>query len=197
MNPPRQYLMSTRADAVASTRERIVAAATSLFIEQAYEDVTLAAIAAAAGVSHQTVLNHFESKEGVVLGVAEALKGQTVTARHAAKPGDVAAAVGALVGEYEWMGDANVRWAVTADRFEGLAAILDDARVGHQDWIVAMFGDDMPTSPVARRRAVLALHAVTDVYTWKLLRRDLGQSRKETEKIMAGLVVGVLKGNGS
>ena len=42
-------------------------------LERAFEDVTLAAIASAAGVSHQTVLNHFESKEGVVLAVAEIL----------------------------------------------------------------------------------------------------------------------------
>ena len=40
-------------------------------------------------------------------------------------------------------------------------------------WLVAMFGDRLPTTPAARRRAVHALHAATDVYTWKLLRRDL------------------------
>ena len=194
MKTPRPYQMTARADAVATTKERIVEAATALFLEHAYEDVTLAAIASASGVSHQTVLNHFESKEGVVLGVAEALKGRTTTARHAATPGDVAGAVRALVGEYEWMGDANVRWAVSADRFEGLGAILDDARAGHQAWLEAMFGDQMPATPAARRRAVLALHAATDVYTWKLLRRDLGLSRRETEKTIADLVVGILEG---
>ena len=40
-----------------------------------------------------------------------------------------------------------------------------------------------------------ALHAATDVYTWKLLRRDLGLSRAETERTMVGLVNGVLSGN--
>ena len=57
-----------------------------------------------------------------------------------------------------------------------------------------MFGDRLPTTPAARKRAVHALHAATDVYVWKLLRRDLGLSRTETEKTMADLVVGVLKG---
>ena len=57
-----------------------------------------------------------------------------------------------------------------------------------------MFGDRLPTTPAARKRAVHALHAATDVYTWKLLRRDLGLSRTETEKTMADLVVGVLEG---
>jgi hypothetical protein len=57
-----------------------------------------------------------------------------------------------------------------------------------------MFGEALPTSRVARRRAVHALHAATDVYTWKLFRRDLRLSRAETEKLMADLVVGVLEG---
>lgn len=42
------------------------------------------------------------------------------------------------------------------------------------------FGDALPPAAVARRRAIHALHAATDVYTWKLLRRDVGLSRKET-----------------
>lgn len=57
-----------------------------------------------------------------------------------------------------------------------------------------MFDDRLPTTPAVRQRAIRALHAATDVYTWKLLRRDLGLSRTETEKTMADLVVGVLEG---
>ena len=37
-----------------------------------------------------------------------------------------------------------------------------------------------------------ALHAATDVYTWKLLRRDLGLSRAETEKTIVRIVEGLL-----
>ena len=68
MKSTRSYTMNTRADAVADTRDRIIRSAIGLLLESWYDDVTLAAIAAAAGVSHQTVLNHFESKEGVALG---------------------------------------------------------------------------------------------------------------------------------
>ena len=186
--------MGARADGAAATRERIARTACELFLERAYEDVTLAAIASAAGVSHQTVLNHFESKEGVTVAVAELIGEETTAARFAAAPGDVAAAVAALVGDYERIGDANFRWAATADRFERLAALLDEARSGHQRWLVVMFGDRLPTTPAARRRAVHALHAATDVYTWKLLRRDLRLSRPETERIIADLVVGLLEG---
>jgi AcrR family transcriptional regulator len=194
MKANRTYQMGARAEAVEATRERIARAAAELFTEQAFEDVTLAAIAKAAGVSHQTVLNHYGSKEGVVLGVAEVLGEETMSARSTADPGDVPGAVRALVGEYERMGDANFRWAASADRSGDLASVLDAARAGHQAWLVHMFGEALPSSRVARRRAVQALHAATDVYTWKLFRRDLRLSRAETEKLMADLVVGVLEG---
>jgi AcrR family transcriptional regulator len=192
MNTKRSYSMTSRSDAAAATRDRIAQAARTLFLEHAYEDVTLAAIAKAAGVSHQTVLNHFESKEGVVLGVAELLQAETRSVRDAT-PGDVVGAVRALVGDYEQMGDANFRWAAS-DRFANMNELLDGARRSHQDWLVRMFGDRLPTTPAARRRAVHALHVATDVYSWKLLRRDLGLSRAETEKTMVDLVVGLLEG---
>jgi AcrR family transcriptional regulator len=194
MKPARQYTMGARATKVAQTRERIARAAMGLFFEEAFEDVTLVRIAEAAGVSHQTVLNHFESKEGVVLGVVEIMRDETMGARYEARPGDVPSAVRALVGEYERIGDANVRWAATSERLGDLAALLDDARASHQAWLVDMFGERLPRTPAARRRAVHALHAATDAYTWKLLRRDLRLSRTETEKTMADLVVGVLEG---
>ena len=57
-----------------------------------------------------------------------------------------------------------------------------------------MFGDRLPTAASARRHAICALHAATDVYTWKLLRRDLKRTRTETEKTIVDLVAGVLKG---
>ena len=194
MKTARTYQMGARADAMAATRERITRGAAALLFDRALEDVTLAAIAESAGVSHQTVLNHFGSKEGVVLGVVEVLKQETMSARYDAVPGDVTGAVRALVGEYERMGDANFRWAASSDRLGDLASLLDEARASHQAWLVAMFGDALPTSRAARRRAVEALHAATDVYTWKLLRRDMGLSRVETEKRIADLVAGVLRG---
>ena len=194
MKTTRTYTMSTRADGAAATKERIARAAYALFLERSYEEVTLTEIAKAAGVSHQTVLNHFESKEGVVFGVADIAREETMSSRYRATPGDVGGALRALVGEYERIGDANFRWAASAERLANLAALLDDARQGHQRWLIDMFGDRLPTTPAARRRAVNALHAATDAYTWKLLRRDLGLSRPETEKIMADLVVGVLEG---
>ena len=194
MKSRRSYDMTTRAEGASSTRDRIVRAGADLLMEQRFEDVTLAAIARAAGVSHQTVLNHFGTKEGVAGAAADVIREETEDLRASAVPGDLRDAVRIVVDQYEHSGDSNARWAMSAERLGSLASRLEDARASHQRWLAWVFAGELPAEESARRRAVNALHAATDVYTWKLLRRDLGLSRRETENTMADLVAGVLKG---
>jgi AcrR family transcriptional regulator len=186
--------MGARAAEVATTRERIAGVMLRLALEQPFEQITLMQIAEAAGVSHQTVLNHFESKEGVAAAAADILARETREARAKARPGDQSGAIAILVGEYERIGDANVRWVMASQQLGALASRLDEARAAHQAWLERVFADRLPTAtaPVARRRVLLALHAATDVYTWKLLRRDLRLSREETERIIGDLVEGTV-----
>jgi AcrR family transcriptional regulator len=197
MKSERAYTMSNRADAVASTKERIATAALELLMERRYDDVTLADIASAAGVSHQTVLNHFESKEGVAFAAAELVVESTDSARSGAEVGDTVGAVHLLVADYERMGDANVRWAMDVERLGSLAPFIDAARRSHRAWLENVFAPDMPAAGKERRRLLNALHAATDVYTWKLLRRDLGVTRPETERTMVRLVNGALGRTGA
>ncbi|HEU4689568.1 MAG TPA: TetR family transcriptional regulator, partial [Vicinamibacterales bacterium] len=65
-----RYTMRARADGVVVTRDRIARAMLKLALAQPYEEITLQAIAQASDVSHQTVLNHFASKEGVAFAAA-------------------------------------------------------------------------------------------------------------------------------
>ncbi len=61
--------------------------------------------------------------------------------------------------------------------------LIDEGRASHQH--LARRDVRRPTAVLGAElaeRAVNALHAATDVYTWKLLRRDLGLSRAETER---------------
>jgi AcrR family transcriptional regulator len=51
----------------ARTRARIAEIATELFLERGFDDVTVAEVAAAAGVSKVTVFAHFERKEDLLL----------------------------------------------------------------------------------------------------------------------------------
>jgi len=192
MKSARSYAMTSRADAVASTKERIATAALELLMERRFDDVTLTDIATAAGVSHQTVLNHFESKEGVAFAAADLVVASTNDARSGVTPGDTVGAVRRLVADYEQMGDANARWAMDVEHLGSLAPLIEQARDSHRAWLEAAFEPYLPAEAKARRRVVNALHAATDVYTWKLLRRDLGVTRAETERTMVRLVDGTL-----
>jgi AcrR family transcriptional regulator len=192
MNTQRPYSMTRRAEQASSTADRIAEAAVELFMNQRFADVTLAAIAGAAGVSHQTVLNHFESKEGVAYAVAERVSDATDDARADPPVGDPAAAVAILIDDYERMGDANVRWAMDAAQLGSLTSFLERARRSHRAWLATAFQDRLPTAPDDRDLVLTALYAATDVYTWKLLRRDLERSRDDTERIVLHLVHGAL-----
>ncbi len=180
----RPYTMKVRAEAVEATRERIARAAMARFLAQLYDDVTIAAVATDAGVSAQTVLNHFESKEGLFTAAAARFSADLAGAREQSRPQDAAYAVASLMDQFEASGDGNVRLALLDERIPAVKAALDDGRSFHQQFLADVFADRLPRTAEARRRALAALHAATDVYTWKLLRRDLGLGRGAAQQVM-------------
>jgi AcrR family transcriptional regulator len=67
----RRYNAPRRREAAQATRRAIVAAAVSLFVERGYAATTMAAIAAAAGVSHETVYATFGPKPALFRHLVE------------------------------------------------------------------------------------------------------------------------------
>lgn len=191
---PRQYRMQARQASVDQTRERILEAAAALWLEDSYDDVTLDAVAARAGVTRQTVIRHFGSKEGLVEGVA-AWAAPREAAERRAEPGDVDGAVAALVGRYEVMGIANLRMLQLEDRIDTIARMLDVGRTAHRAWLAEVFDPLLPRAGTKAWSSKLdALHAATDVTAWKLLRHDLRRTERQTVAVMRKLVEGVLGG---
>jgi AcrR family transcriptional regulator len=187
------YRMRARADAVEATRGRLIQSALAAFSARLYDDVTIASVARDAGVSHQTLLNHFGSKEGLYSAAVEVAAERIGDTRAGAIPGNAASIVGALIDQYEQHGDANARAAALDERIPAVAAMLVRARAYHQQWLAEMFADHLPAAGARRRDALAALHAATDVYTWKLLRRDLGLSRRATSDTMTRIVTALLR----
>lgn len=189
----RAYDMTNRGQAAGGTRRRIAEAALVLFMERDYDDVSLNEIARAAGVSHQTVLNHCESKAGVLLAAGEVFSEQISDLEADAVPGDVASVVHTTCARYEVLGDANARWAAMSTRAPEVAEGLARGRLAFQAWLEEVLGERLPADDEdERRRVLLGLHAALDVFTWKLLRRDLGLSIEQTEVQLTDLVRGVL-----
>jgi AcrR family transcriptional regulator len=191
----RPYRMVARAQKREQTRRSIVAAMKEAMMSTAYPSIRVADVASAAGVSSQTVHQHFESKEGLFMAAAQEVGQEILAARSGHAPRDVPAVVRSLVGEYERYGDANWSLLLLEQESEPVAAALRLGRAGHRAWLEECFSAVLPTEPRGRRRALDGLYAATDVGTWKLLRRDLGLSPARTRAAMELLVRGALAGD--
>jgi AcrR family transcriptional regulator len=184
MNSSRTYNMDARRAAAEATRERILAAARDAFLHRWYDEVTIGSIAGEAGVSGQTVLNHFGDKEGVFIAAAERFQTEVRSVRWNATPGDVGSVVAALIEDYEVTGDGVIRALASEERVPSLRPLLAQGRAGHRQWVEDMF----PRRP----DLVLELILATDVYAWKLLRRDQGLSREATHESICRTVNALL-----
>lgn len=182
--------MATRTAAADLTRARVVEAASQLFAAEHFEDVTLRRIALAAGVAVQTVVNHFETKDGVFAAVVERFSSEISERRDHTVPGDVPGAVAALVDDYEVTGDPTLRTLAIEDRVAAVRPALERGRASHRAWVERMFPAALEAlEPPERTRRIAQLVAVTDVFTWRLLRRDQRLPRAETTLAMTELVL--------
>lgn len=185
----RPYRQKARAEAAEQTRLAILQAAVSLWREQEWDEVTLSSIAARAGVTVQTVLRRFGSKEGVV----DACLGERVTdvgeLRDRARTGDVRSALDVLLEHYERDGEAVLRTLNVEGRSAAARRIAEHGRAEHRAWCERVFSPYLPSPRAKRRRARLdAFVAATDIYLWKLLRHDLGRTQQETRDAVAALL---------
>lgn len=182
--------MSARAASAAATRDRIIDAAQAAFMAKWYDDVTIRGIAADAGVAVQTVLNHFPTKEALYAAATERLASSIEAVRFAVEPGDVGAAIRVLVEDYERTGDSTMRKLAVEERVPAVQPWIALGRKGHESWVERTFPEALRGLRGARRtRRRAQLVVATDVYTWKLLRRDKCLSRTETVTAMCELVL--------
>jgi AcrR family transcriptional regulator len=184
----RGYRMTERAEAVAETRRRIVEAA----LEIGDPRVPIASVAERADVSQRTILRHFDGRAGLFAAVLQAGIEQVEEERFGIPAGDVDAAVASLVAHYESRGDRVIARLAAEGSDERIDEILDTGRRMHRRWVEEKLGP-LLEEVVGReeRRRLAQLVAVTDVYTWKLLRRDSGLSVGETREAIAELIRGV------
>lgn len=181
--------MSTRAAAAEMTRERIIEAACEAFTASWYDDVTLRGIAADAGVALQTVANHFGTKEELFAAASERTAADIHRARWEVVPGDLEGAITTLVDDYDRNGDATMRILAVEERVPVVVPVIELGRRGHERWVEHVFAAALAgRRGEARTRRLAQLVVATDVYTWKLLRRDKGLDREQTITAMRELV---------
>lgn len=188
----RPYRQRARAEGASRTRESILDAMVSLGMERATVNVSLADVAERAGVSVQTVLRHFGTRDGLF---DEALRhgAARIAAERRPPSRDVRAAISTLFDHYELRGDGVIRLLAQEAFDERVAQVTENGRRTHREWvsqvIAAATEEDVPVSDALVDQVVV----VTDVYAWKLLRRDRGLARDEAEDRVRGMVEAMLR----
>jgi AcrR family transcriptional regulator len=181
--------MQARARSTEATREAILDAVEAAFEELFYDEITLDAIAERAGVSVQTILRHFESKDRLFVTSMLHVGNKMGADRGLVPVGDVKGIVDDLVDHYEKYGNRVLRMLAQEDREPNLRQVADLGRVFHSQWCEGAFAPGLKGLRGAKRERRLAQFVTcTDIYTWKLLRRDRGLSLKETKLAMRELI---------
>lgn len=187
----RTYTQVARRESEQRTRARLLDAATRVFFEEDWIGTSLERIATEAGVSKQTLLRHFGSREGLGRAAFERERATVVAQRAAAPVGDVGGAVDNLLDHYEAYGDRALKLEALPDDAAG-SEFVREGRELHYRWVETVFGPSLGRSPRARVRRLAALIAICDVHTWRLLARHLGLERAELRATLILAIDGVL-----
>jgi AcrR family transcriptional regulator len=182
--PKRVYRQSARALAAEATGERILDAFANQLRERWFDEIRLEEVAREAGVTIQTVIRRFSSKEGLLDAMHQRL-GSEIRQRREVEAGDVDGAIASLIEDYEEVGDLVMRTLAQEDRYAAVMAITDIGRSMHREWISKAFKpwlDGMSRDD--RRRATDALVVAGDIYVWKLVRKDMKRPVAEYQALM-------------
>ena len=182
--------MRARAEAAAATRGRILRAVLDLHVERFHDQITLEDVAGRAGVTVQTVLRHFGTRDRLVAAAAEQATSEVLAQRSAAPVGDVDGAVENLLDHYEEWGPTALRLLAQEERVPQLRVLADGGRAAHYAWVERTFGPFLAetSDPLLRPKLI----ALTDVFTWKLLRLDLGLDRTAAASALASMIRAVV-----
>jgi AcrR family transcriptional regulator len=189
----RPYVMTARAATAEATRARIRASAVELYGRGAIEDFTLDEVARRAETTVQTVLRAFGSKDELIYAVLEELAagGQFV---KPAQAGDVGAAVAVFFDIYESIGDFVMARLNEEQRRPALRPSLDQGRDNHRDGVRTLFAPQLAARRGAAREQLLTMLIVlTDIYVWKLLRRDMAMNRPAAEAMVKRMISSVIE----
>ncbi len=190
--PRRRYRQTTRAQTAQVTGLRILDAFAARLRSGWFDEIRLEDVAADAGVTVQTVIRRFGGKDGLLEAAADRLD-REIKNRRQVSPGDVAGALEALLEDYELVGDLVIRSLAQEDRHPAMKRMTDTGRAFHRDWLLGVFSPWLETlAPEEARRHTDALVVATDVYVWKLVRRDMARPLSEYRRLLESLIAAAL-----
>jgi AcrR family transcriptional regulator len=178
-----------RKDAQQRTRDALIDAASNAFFSDSWPQSSLESLSAKAGVTKQTLLRHFGSKEGLLMQALMRGAAQIREQRWGARPGDVSSAVENLLDHYDAWGERSMRVSSWQRGPAMLAVLSQGARQVHYEWVDHAFApwlEQLDGEQRTNRRA--ALIALCDVQTWWILSHDLKLARSQVHRTLTDLI---------
>jgi AcrR family transcriptional regulator len=189
----RPYKKVARAESQQQTRDALLDAVEEELSAGGWSKTSLEKLAAKAGVTKQTALRHFGSKEGLVEAAIRRMSEIVRKERARAPVNDVPGAVSNLMDHYERWGGMVMRVLTEEHRISLVRKATDRGRQVHYDWVDQTFAPQLENlDKQTRVRCRAALIALCDVQTWWLLSHDLKLPRAEVHATLVGAIEGLL-----
>lgn len=204
----RPYDTSRRRDRARKNRERMVAAAEELFLADGYAQTTIAAIAARAGVSVDTIYKGFGGKPGLVRAIVESALagGGSVHAEHRSDalqatesdPRKIIEGWGRFVQEISPRGSPILllarRAAATDPELQGLLDELDESRLQRMTLNARRFqeaGHLRPDVTLEEAASVMWTSTAPELYELLVIRRGMTLARfsRYVTEVMIGALL--------
>ena len=183
----RKYDSSKRQAQAEARRTHILKCAARMLADGTNDEFRLEDVAQAAGVSVQTILRAFASKDGLVVATLEyeAPAALDMSIYNDIKIEDIDQLVATLFKVYDKIGDLVIHALAHEHRSPEFQKSLDVGRDFHKALVSDAFGIHIQHRPRSERSALFhALMVATDIYIWKILRRDEALSFDETVAIV-------------
>ena len=190
----RHYLQGARASQTEANAKSIVQSAVQLIYSvQRISEITLEDIAQKSGLTVRTILRRFGSRDGVLDAAFAELSKKIEQDLLPTTPGDIEAALRSLLQLYEKNGDLNVKALQQEHELPLLQKLMEHGREEHRAWVASAFAPCLAhLDERARDQRITELYAATDVYLWKLFRRDLRIGKNRTAEAFRDLVFGIV-----
>ena len=180
-------------------RAQLIALGEKLFLEHAFTELSMAAIAREAGISKALLYHYFPSKqayfEATLRAAAEELRSRVDPDPALAPAEQLTQSLDAYLGWIEEHAEAYVKLLRTTGEVAEIRAIVDEVRHDTADRILeGIVGGDRPAPPVARTAVRGWLWFMDGACVDWITNRDL--SRDALRGLLIGTLVGSLLATG-
>ena len=163
-----------------ATREQLIEVATGLFAERGYEDTSIEAVLAAAGVSRGALYHHFAGKDALFEAVLEAVENGVTTRLTAAIAGATDARSAVECGALAWIemaGDPVVQRIILIDApsvlgLERWRALNEEYALGATRALLQAVADEGHLSPELVAPFAMMLLGALDEVAMAIARAD-------------------------